>query len=116
MQVTMSLEFSSGSSAEIYLSSAEPRKRRFEVEGERQTIVFDDTEPGGSLTIIDDSSGKGGAGQELPLPPGEPLAIECAHFIDCILSRKIPLTGPQHALEVTRILEAAATSMANCHL
>ena len=34
----------------------------------------------------------------------EPLKAEVEHFIDCILNKKVCLTGPKHALNVIKIL------------
>ena len=42
---------------------------------------------------------------------GEPLQVECAHFIDCVRERKIPLTDGQNGLMVVNILESAQRSM-----
>ena len=39
------------------------------------------------------------------IPPQEPLYVECAHFIECILNNKRPLTSAQQGLEVVRIIE-----------
>jgi predicted dehydrogenase len=41
----------------------------------------------------------------------EPLAAECAHFIDCILGRSKPINDGLSALRVLRALEAADRSM-----
>lgn len=42
-----------------------------------------------------------------------PLQKECEHFIDCIVSKKQPLSGGANALDVVRILEAASLSAKN---
>ena len=34
----------------------------------------------------------------------EPLQEECAHFLDCIKSRKLPLTDAQSGIEVLKVL------------
>lgn len=37
----------------------------------------------------------------------EPLNCEAKHFLDCIITKEIPLTGPKHSLGVIDILERA---------
>ena len=41
----------------------------------------------------------------------EPLAIESQHFIDCIVEHRFPLTDGYNGMMVTKILEAANTSL-----
>jgi predicted dehydrogenase len=41
----------------------------------------------------------------------EPLAEQCKHFVDCILTGKEPVTGVAEATAVVEILEAASASM-----
>jgi predicted dehydrogenase len=41
----------------------------------------------------------------------EPLAAECAHFLECVLGRATPINGGAEALGVVRALEAADRSM-----
>jgi predicted dehydrogenase len=35
----------------------------------------------------------------------EPLKVEISHFLDCILTGEIPITGPKHARDVVAIME-----------
>jgi predicted dehydrogenase len=44
---------------------------------------------------------------------GEPLDLECRHFIDCIQSGKAPHSGGPSALKVVELLEAASQSLAS---
>ena len=41
----------------------------------------------------------------------EPLKVEAAHFLECTESQKVPLTGPSHALDVVRVLEAGQRAL-----
>ena len=41
----------------------------------------------------------------------EPLREECAHFLDCIESRKQPLTNAQSGIDVLRVLHACQQSI-----
>jgi predicted dehydrogenase len=43
----------------------------------------------------------------------EPLRLEASHFLECVRSNATPLTGPQHAKDVVRILEAGSQSLAS---
>lgn len=43
----------------------------------------------------------------------EPLRLECQHFVDCIRSGEVPVTGGQSGLTVVRVLEAAQRSLEN---
>jgi predicted dehydrogenase len=45
------------------------------------------------------------------IPPKEPLAELAAHFIDCIRGRDKARTGPEAAIRVVRMLEAASESL-----
>ena len=42
----------------------------------------------------------------------EPLAVEAAHFLDCIRTGAVPLSGPEHAKKVVAVLEAGQRSLA----
>ncbi len=41
----------------------------------------------------------------------EPLKTECQHFLDCIKSGSIPITGGEAGLEVVQLLEASTESL-----
>lgn len=41
----------------------------------------------------------------------EPLQVEARHFLDCISTNKMPLSGGEHAEKVVRILEAGQESL-----
>ena len=45
------------------------------------------------------------------VPVGEPLATECAHFLQCIISCKQPFTGGREGIAVVRALEAVQRSI-----
>ena len=42
---------------------------------------------------------------------GEPLQIECRHFIDCVRARKQPVSDGQDGLRVVKVLDAAQRSL-----
>ena len=41
----------------------------------------------------------------------EPLREECAHFLECIQSRKQPLTNAQSGIDVLKVLHACQQSI-----
>src|SRR5262249_14539861 len=43
--------------------------------------------------------------QPVEIETGEPLRIECAHFLECVGTRKTPRTDGEEALRVLRVLE-----------
>ena len=42
---------------------------------------------------------------------GEPLRIECEHFLECVRSRSTPVSDGQDGLRVVKVLEAADRSL-----
>jgi UDP-2-acetamido-3-amino-2,3-dideoxy-glucuronate N-acetyltransferase len=101
----VNLTFASGLDAEIRLSMVHSgRVRRLTALGERGSALFDDSSRGGRLTLL---------GKPVAVGPGEALALECAHFVDCAVRGAEPRTGGAHALLVTRVLAAALLSATN---
>ena len=47
------------------------------------------------------------------VPGGEPLALECKHFIDCVLDNKSVRSDGIDGLRVVRVLEAGQKSLKN---
>jgi predicted dehydrogenase len=45
------------------------------------------------------------------MPRGEPLATQCAHFLECIVTGKQPFTGGREGIAVVRALEAMQRSI-----
>jgi predicted dehydrogenase len=44
-------------------------------------------------------------------PGGEPLRLECQHFLECIEKGKTPRSDARDGLRVVRVLDAAARSL-----
>ncbi len=42
---------------------------------------------------------------------GEPLRLECEHFLNCIRTRETPLSDGEDGLRVVKVLEAANQSL-----
>jgi UDP-2-acetamido-3-amino-2,3-dideoxy-glucuronate N-acetyltransferase len=119
--VTVSnLLFDNGSRAHIFVSWLHPYKeQRLVVIGSRQMVVFEDSRPDNKLLLYDKNiEWKNGApaaakGRVSPVAfdPAEPLLEECAHFIDCVRTRRGPRTPGQEGVQVLQVLEACQRSM-----
>jgi predicted dehydrogenase len=98
----ITLDFPEGITAAIRLRANDgSRVRRLTVSGEHGVATFDDSVTGGTLTV------DGGRGNAPTFTATEPLAVQCAHFLDAITQESEPTTGPDHIVQVTRILTAA---------
>jgi predicted dehydrogenase len=108
-----------------------PRKARdITVVGERRMLTFDDMNLNEPLRIYDKqvtdactrptyvdsfasfrASVRKGDITVPKVPLGEPLATQCAHFLECIVSGKQPFTGAPEGIAVVRALEAMQRSI-----
>lgn len=130
--VFASFEYPNGVLTSVHASWLNPRKvREITVVGEHKMAVLDDIDLNNPLRIYNksvqidkdpiysDSFGsfrtqiRNGDVVIPNLGCGEPLASECAHFIDCILGRCALVNDAKGALRVLRALEAADISLAN---
>jgi predicted dehydrogenase len=130
--VFASFEYPNGVVASVHASWLNPRKvREITVVGEHKMAVLDDIDLNNPLRIYNksvqverepiysDSFGsfrtqiRNGDVIIPNLGGGEPLATECAHFIDCILGRCSLINDAKGALRVLRALEASDISLAN---
>jgi predicted dehydrogenase len=116
----------------IHVSWLDPHKtRQLTVVGTRKMIVYDDVSEH-KLTIyekgfdrvprlgerMDFDTGapppfkmRAGAVTMPYCPVREPLSVEIDHFLDCILTGRIPETDGRHARAVVSVLEAAQASL-----
>jgi predicted dehydrogenase len=123
--VFMSLFFDNRIMAHIHLSWLDPHKiRRTTVVGAKRMAVFDDIEVTEKLRIYDNyaevppAATYGEAIQvrfgDILIPrveTSEPLKVECQHFVECVRTRRKPLTDSRSGIRVVRILEAAQRSL-----
>ncbi len=120
------INFEGGIVAHLHVSWLDPHKvRRVTVVGSRRMAVFDDMEPTEKIRIIDkgiDSTeyyeSFHDAMQERigdiripPVPLGEPLRFEAAHFLECVRDRRKPRTDAQNGLRTLEVIEAAEESI-----
>jgi predicted dehydrogenase len=132
--VFLNLEYPGKIIANIHVSWLDPHKvRRMTVVGSRKMVVYDDVAEN-KIAIHDkgiDRKAILGENMDFDRSPtipfnyrsgdilfpqirfGEPLRAEAEHFRDCILNRRAPLTGVEHARSVVAILEQAHSSNRN---
>jgi predicted dehydrogenase len=121
--------FSEAQSAAIHVSWLHPYQvRRLTLIGSKRMVVYDDVEPLEQVRLYDRGidilprsdrsrsrelqlSYRNGGVSVPPVPAGEPLRLECAHFLDCIRNGTTPCTDGAHGLQVVRALELADASL-----
>jgi len=129
--VFATLRYPQGTLVNLHASWLNPRKARdITVVGEKRMLTFDDMNLNEPLHIYDkqvsDASNRRTfvdsftsfrasvpkAEISIPkVPFGEPLATQCAHFLECIGTGKQPLTGGREGIAVVRVVEAMQRSI-----
>lgn len=124
--VFLTMNFGGTAMAHVHVSWLDPHKiRKLTLVGDRKMAVFDDLEATEKLRIYDKGAKishdyntfaeyVGLRFGDITVPyikVGEPLQIECRHFIDCVRSRKPALSDGQDGLRVVRVLDAAQRSL-----
>ena len=129
--VFLTMTFPNGVVGHIHVSWIDPSKtRRLTVVGSKKMIIYDDLADEGKVKVYDKAVSKV-KGQDNPsygefhyrlhsgdiLAPrvqmSEPLANECAHFLECVATGQTPLTDGRNGIEVVSVLEAAQRSLEN---
>lgn len=116
------LRFPDGVRAHIYVSWLNPfKEQKLTVIGSQGLAVFDDTKPWGQklmmhrqyLTWADGQTPvpSKSIGEPVEIPETEPLRNECAHFLDCCVTRRAPRTDGREGLRVLRVLQTAQRSL-----
>lgn len=119
---SVSLDFEHGVRAEIRSSWLNPLKeQRLTVVGSQAMAVFDDREPWDRKLTLHPYSMEENPGRDpslergdpiaIPVPPGEPLRLQCEHVLHCIASGARPRTDGEEAVRVLRVLERASQAM-----
>lgn len=124
--VFVTLNFAEKAMAHIQVSWLDPHKtRKITVVGSRKMAVFDDLEASEKLRIYDkgaqvstdyDSFAEyvGLRFGDIHMPyikVSEPLAIECSHFLQCVRTRRKPVSDGYDGLRVVKVLDAAQRSL-----
>lgn len=113
-------EFPSHVKAHIFISWLHPfKEQKLSIVGGRKMAVFDDLESERKLVLYSHRidwinrvpvAHKDG-GQVVPLPSDEPLRNECAHFLECVETRRTPRTDGENGVHVLEVLEACEQSL-----
>jgi UDP-2-acetamido-3-amino-2,3-dideoxy-glucuronate N-acetyltransferase len=121
--VTMSVfNFASGVRGHIFVNWLHPYKeQRLVVVGDRKMVVFNDAAPTEKLIsyahrvewINRRPVAQKAESEVIAYEEEEPLRIECAHFLDCVLTRNTPRTDGREGLAVLSVLEACQQSLDN---
>jgi UDP-2-acetamido-3-amino-2,3-dideoxy-glucuronate N-acetyltransferase len=115
------LEFERGIRAHIFVSWLHPYKeQRLVVIGSKRMAVFDDVRTESKLTIYDqgvefvngEPVTRRGSGVAEEIGSHEPLREQSLRFLECISTRRRPLTDGRSGLRVLRVLDAAERSLA----
>jgi UDP-2-acetamido-3-amino-2,3-dideoxy-glucuronate N-acetyltransferase len=119
--VTMTtLTFASGVRGHIFVSWLHPvKEQKLVVVGDKKMVVFNDAASTDKLLAyahqvewIDRKPvAKKADAQPISIAAEEPLKLECQQFLDCIATRKTPLTDGCEGLAVLSVLEACQKSL-----
>ena len=108
------LSFPSGVKSHIFVSWLHPfKEQKLIVVGDRKMAVFDDMEKKDKLLLYPHSIHWKGQvpvanradAQPVELEKSEPLRDECAHFLDCLKTRRRPRTDGEEGLRVLSVLQ-----------
>jgi predicted dehydrogenase len=119
--------------AHVHISWLHPSKvRRMTLIGSKKMVVYDDVE--GQIVVHDAGIDREHVDRSFPdfetfgefrliqrvgdmhiprVQVAEPLALQCRHFVDCIVARTDPITDFEDAARVVEVLEAATASHAD---
>jgi len=125
--VFANIKFADGRMAHIHVSWLDPHKiRKVTLVGSQQMVVFDDLAASEKIRVYDMGANvkrsvtsyvesitlRTGDIFIPKIPSGEPLRNECQHFLDCINNDATPLSDGEEGLQVVRVLQAGAESIA----
>jgi UDP-2-acetamido-3-amino-2,3-dideoxy-glucuronate N-acetyltransferase len=119
--VTVSnLLFERGVRAHVFVSWLHPYKeQRLVVIGSKQMVVFEDSRPDDKLLLYDKRielkngafEAAGAKGEPVVFDAGEPLRLECAHFVECVAAGRQPKTPGEEGVHVLQVLQACQRSL-----
>jgi predicted dehydrogenase len=115
------LQFATNVRAHIFVSWLHPfKEQKLVVVGSKKMAVFDDSKEGayklqlydkGADWVEDMPVPRQGEVSLIPFSLDEPLSAEVAHFLDCIVRRKQPITDGKSGLNVLKVLAEAQKSL-----
>ena len=118
---TTSLAFAGGEQAHVFVSWLHPfKEQKLVVIGDRAMAVFDDGQPWQTKLVLYPHRIEWR--ESLPVPQraeaqpvaveeGEPLQLECRHFLDCIATGGRPRTDGSEGVRVLRVLAQASAAL-----
>ena len=115
------LDFASGIKGHIFVSWLHPYKdQKLIIVGSKAMVLFDDISEEKLFFYPHKIEWKNGdmpvackANYEvIPVGKGEPLRLELEHFVECVRSRRKPMTDALEGIKVLKILESAESSLA----
>lgn len=123
--VHITMGFPSGINAEVHVSWLSPQKTRTTtVVGSKNMVIYDELCTNGKVKLVRNELCANGFEQKRDkyvkkkgevitpqLEGGEPLLLECAHYLECIEKGQRPRTDGLDGLRVVRVLEAAQESL-----
>jgi predicted dehydrogenase len=124
--VFVTLNFANKAMAHIQVSWLDPHKtRKITVVGSRRMAVFDDLEASEKLRLYDKGAQistdydtfaeyVGLRFGDIVMPyikMAEPLFLECRHFLECVRTRRKPVSDGHDGLRVVKVLDAAQRSL-----
>lgn len=118
---TTHLSFPSGVRAHVFVSWLHPfKEQKLVVVGDRAMAVFDDGEPWERKLLLyrHEIAWRDGVPtanavdpEPVPLTEGEPLRLECAHYLECIAKGTRPRTDGHEGVRVLNVLNAAQAAL-----
>lgn len=118
---TTHLRFASGVNGHIFVSWLHPcKEQKLIVVGDGGMAVFDDGQPWATKLVVYPHRVAWHNGmpeparadaRPVPLAEGEPLRLECEHFLQCVRGAQTPWTDVKEGINVLRVLDAARRSM-----
>ncbi|MUM77537.1 oxidoreductase [Pseudodesulfovibrio sp. F-1] len=118
---TTHLTFPSGMQAHVFVSWLHPYKeQKLVVVGDKNMALFDDTRPWEEKLLLYPHGIKWTNNIPVPaeaearkvvVPQDEPLKLECAHFLECVVKGTRPLTDGEEARRVLGVLNNAQKSL-----
>jgi len=124
--VFANLKFADGRMAHIHVSWLDPHKiRKVTLVGSEKMVVFDDMDASEKIRVYDKGAVVKSVNSYVEaitlrtgdvliprIPGGEPLRVECQHFIDCIAGDTAPRSDGADGVRVVKALEAGSASLA----
>jgi UDP-2-acetamido-3-amino-2,3-dideoxy-glucuronate N-acetyltransferase len=118
---TTHLRFPGGEQAHVFVSWLHPfKEQKLVVIGDRAMAVFDDGEDWDQKLLLYPHRIEWretlpvplpAAAESVPLAAGEPLNLECRHFLHCVARGERPRTDGREGLRVLRVLARASATL-----